>query len=95
LRPSRRSGARPLDFRFAPGARSTTINDTIRGREYVDYLVTASGARTMVVSLALTATNGEGSARFDILTAGENEDDLRSSAHGAHRARHYSWGPTP
>ncbi|EPX84982.1 putative hypothetical Gifsy-1 prophage protein [Salipiger mucosus DSM 16094] len=57
---------------FAPGATSTTINDTIRGREWRDYVLNARGGQTMVVSLAVTGTNGNGSAFFNILPAGQD-----------------------
>lgn len=57
---------------FAPGATSTTINGTIRGHEYIDYVLSARGGQTMVVSLAVTGTNGHGSAYFNILPAGQD-----------------------
>lgn len=61
-----------VDIRFAPGATSTTINGTVRGDEYIDYVVNARGGQTMVVSLAVTGTNGHGSAFFNILPAGQD-----------------------
>lgn len=61
-----------VDIRFKPGASSTTINGAIRGDEYIDYVVNARGGQTMVVSLAVTDTNGHGSAYFNILPAGQH-----------------------
>lgn len=63
-----------VDIRFERGATSTTINGTIRGNEYIDYVVNARGGQTMVVSLAVTGTNGNGSAYFNILPAGQDYD---------------------
>jgi len=61
-----------VDIRFKPGATSTTINGTVRGDEYIDYVVNARGGQTMVLSLAVTGTNGHGSAYFNILPAGQD-----------------------
>jgi hypothetical protein len=61
-----------VDIRFKPGATSTTINGTIRGDEYIDYVLRARGGQKMVVSLAVTGTNGHGSAYFNILPAGKD-----------------------
>jgi hypothetical protein len=61
-----------VDIRFKPGATSTTINGTIRGSEYIDYVLNARGGQKMVVSLAVTGTNGHGSAYFNILPAGKD-----------------------
>lgn len=60
------------NIRFKPGATSTTINGTIRGNEYIDYVLNARGGQKMVVSLAVTGTNGNGSAFFNILPAGKD-----------------------
>jgi hypothetical protein len=61
-----------VDIRFKPGATSTTINGTIRGAEYIDYVLNARGGQKMVVSLTVTGTNGHGSAYFNILPAGKD-----------------------
>ena len=61
-----------VDIRFDAGASSTTINGTVRGDEYIDYVVNARGGQTMVVSLTVTGTNGTGSAYFNILPAGQD-----------------------
>jgi hypothetical protein len=56
---------------FAPGTTGTVVNGTISGREYVDYVVGARAGQTMTVSLAVTATNGNGSVFYNILPAGQ------------------------
>ncbi len=61
-----------VDIKFKPGATSTEINGTIKGDEYIDYVLGARGGQTMVVSLAVTGTNGNGSAFFNILPAGQD-----------------------
>lgn len=61
-----------VDIQFQPGATSTTINGSVRGDEYIDYVVNARGGQTMVVSLAVTGTNGNGTAYFNILPAGQD-----------------------
>lgn len=61
-----------VNIRFKPGATSTTINGAVRGDEYIDYVVNARGGQSMVVSLAVTDTNGHGSAYFNILPAGQD-----------------------
>ncbi len=57
---------------FQPGATGTTINGTIVGDEYRDYVLGAQAGQTMVVSLGVTATNGDGSAFFNIVPAGQD-----------------------
>lgn len=59
-------------IQFQPGATSTTINGTIVGDEYIDYVVGARARQTMIVSLSVTGTNGNGSAFFNILPAGKD-----------------------
>ena len=61
-----------VDIKFEPGASSAEINGTIMGNEYIDYVLGARGGQTMVVSLAVTGTNGNGSAFFNILPAGQD-----------------------
>ena len=61
-----------VDIRFEPGATSTTINGAVRGDEFIDYIVNARGGQEMMVSLAVTGTNGHGSAYFNILPAGQD-----------------------
>lgn len=59
-------------IQFEPGATSTTINGTIVGNEYIDYVLGVRAGQTMVVSLAVTGTNGNGSAFFNIVPAGQD-----------------------
>ena len=65
-----------VDIRFEAGATGTTINGTIQGDEYRDYVVRARAGQTMVVSLLVTGTNGNGSAFFNILPAGQDYGGL-------------------
>lgn len=57
---------------FQPGSSGTTLNGTIVGNEYRDYVLGARTGQMMVVSLDVTATNGNGSAFFNILPAGQD-----------------------
>jgi len=61
-----------VGIQFEPGASSAEISGTIIGDEYIDYVLGARGGQTMVVSLAVTGTNGNGSAFFNILPAGQD-----------------------
>ncbi|WP_167853539.1 SH3 domain-containing protein [Roseovarius aestuariivivens] len=63
-------------IQFESGATDTQINGTIVGDEYIDYVVNARAGQTMVVALDVTATNGNGSAFFNILPAGKDFDGL-------------------
>ena len=55
---------------FPAGQSGTTINGTIRGDEYIDYVLSARKGQTLVAHLTVTGTNGNGSAMFNILPAG-------------------------
>lgn len=58
-----------VNIRFAPGKTSTTVNGTVRGYGYIDYILNVRGGQTMVVSLAVTGANDNGTAYFNILPA--------------------------
>lgn len=58
-----------VDISFEPGVSSTTINGTIVGDEFIDHVLGAQAGQTLVASLSVTATNGNGSAFFNILPA--------------------------
>lgn len=73
-------------IQFEPGATSTTINGTIVGNEYIDYVLGARAGQTMVVSLAVTGTNGNGSAFFNIIPAGQNFPALFNGSSEGRRA---------
>ncbi|MEW9807793.1 hypothetical protein [Mesorhizobium marinum] len=66
------SAQESVRIRFEPGSTSSEINGTIKGHEFIDYVLGARGGQTMVVSLAVTGTNGHGSAYFNILPAGQD-----------------------
>lgn len=69
-----------VPIQFEPGASGATINGTIVGDEYIDYVLGARGGQTMAVSLVVTGTNGDGSANFNILPAGEDFPALYNSS---------------
>lgn len=71
---------------FEPGATSATINGTIVGGEYIDYVLGARAGQTMVVSLAVTGTNGNGSAFFNIVPAGQDFPALFNGSNEGRRA---------
>lgn len=75
-----------VTIEFEPGATSTTINGTIIGSEYIDYVLGVQGGQTMVVSLAVTGTNGNGSAFFNILPAGQDFPALFNGSTEGQRA---------
>ncbi|WP_236638249.1 SH3 domain-containing protein [Mangrovicoccus ximenensis] len=61
-----------VPVRFPPGASGTTINGTITGQDYIDYVLNARGGQRMTAELRVTGTNGHGSAFFNILPAGQD-----------------------
>ena len=61
-----------IPISFSRGASGTQINGTIRGNEYIDYVLNARAGQVMDVSLRVTATNGSGTAYFNILPAGQD-----------------------
>ncbi|MBW6419694.1 SH3 domain-containing protein [Celeribacter sp. PS-C1] len=70
------SAQESVNIQFNSGSSSTTINGAVRGYEYIDYVLGARGGQTMVVSLAVTGTNGNGTAYFNILPAGQDTGAL-------------------
>ena len=75
-----------VPIQFAPGTSSAEINGTIIGDEYIDYVLGARVSQTMVVSLAVTGTNGNGSANFNILPAGQDYPALFVGSNDGDRA---------
>lgn len=71
---------------FSQGGTSTTINGTIVGKEYIDYVLNARSGQTMMVSLAITGTNGNGSAFFNILPGGQDYPALFNGSSEGRRA---------
>ena len=60
------------DVHFQKGNFGTMVSGTITGHEYFDYKLGAKGGQKMFVSLAVTATNGSGTAYFNILPPGSD-----------------------
>ncbi|WP_076448007.1 hypothetical protein [Roseivivax lentus] len=61
-----------VPIQFERGASDADINGTIIGDEYIDYVVNARAGQSMVVALDVTGTNGDGSAFFNIVPAGQD-----------------------
>lgn len=59
-------------IQFESGTYGATINGTIVGDEYIDYVLGARAGQTLVASIDVTGTNGNGSAFFNIVPAGED-----------------------
>lgn len=60
------------DVKFAPGNFGTMVNGTISGDEYFDYRLGANAGQQMFVELTVAATNGNGTAYFNILPPGSD-----------------------
>ncbi|MFC3613324.1 hypothetical protein ACFORG_06085 [Lutimaribacter marinistellae] len=69
-----------VPIHFESGTSGATINGTIIGEEYIDYVLGARGGQTMTVSLKVTGTNGNGIANFNVLPAGEDFPALYNSS---------------
>ena len=65
-----------VTVRFPPGSSGTTINGTIIGQEYIDYMLDVGAGQTMIATLRVTGTNGHGSAFFNVQPAGKDYDGL-------------------
>lgn len=63
---------RTADVQFKPGNDGTMLSGTITGDEYFDYKLRAGKGQKMFVSLDVTATNGSGTAYFNILPPGSD-----------------------
>ncbi|WP_238371146.1 SH3 domain-containing protein [Heliomarina baculiformis] len=83
--PAKAQDSVPIEF--PPGASGTTINGSIIGNEYIDYVLTARAGQTLVADLSVIGTNGNGTAMFNIVPAGQdypaiyagdNDDDNRA-----------------
>lgn len=61
---------RSSTVQFKPGNYGTMVSGTITGREYIDYKLSAKKGQKMFAELAVSGTNGNGSAFFNILPPG-------------------------
>lgn len=61
-----------VDINFEAGATGTTINGTIVGDEYIDYVLNVGSGQTMYATLSVTGTNGNGSVFFNVVPAGQD-----------------------
>ncbi|MEM9551191.1 MAG: hypothetical protein AAGA05_08455 [Pseudomonadota bacterium] len=58
-------------LRLEPEAGSQVANGAVIGSEFFDYVFTARAGQVLSAGLAVTDTNGAGSAHFDILSPGD------------------------
>lgn len=75
-----------VDVQFARGHSGTTVNGTIRGDEYIDYVVRASARQHMTATLRVDGTNGDGSIYFNILPEGQDYGALFVGSNGGRSA---------
>lgn len=61
-----------VPIRFAPGTSRATINGTVQGHGYIDYVLGAKAGQEMTATLTVSGTNGHGAAFFNILPAGKD-----------------------
>ncbi|MEM9567046.1 MAG: hypothetical protein AAF974_01970 [Cyanobacteria bacterium P01_E01_bin.34] len=73
------------DVQFQPGSDSANLNGTISGPEYFDYVLRANGGQVMSVSLTVDATNGNGTAYFNILPPGSDGEAIFNGSMSADR----------
>lgn len=70
--PGPAAAQRAADVVFQPGNYGTMLSGTIVGDEYFDYRLRANAGQEMFVELVVEATNGNGSAFFNILPPGSD-----------------------
>lgn len=75
-----------VPVQFAKGHSGTTVNGTIRGHEYIDYVVRAGARQHMTVSLKVDGTNGNGTIYFNILPEGQDYGALFVGSNGGRSA---------
>lgn len=61
-----------IPVKFDSGSDSATLNGTIVGDEYIDYVLGARAGQKMNVGLTVDATNGNGIVYFNILPPGSD-----------------------
>ncbi|PRY25981.1 hypothetical protein CLV78_10174 [Aliiruegeria haliotis] len=64
------------EVQFQKGNYGTTVNGTIKGNEYFDYTLGAQAGQKMFVELNVDATNGNGTAYFNILPPGSEGEAI-------------------
>ena len=65
-----------IPVEFAAGAVSATVNGSVIGQDYADYVLGASAGQTMTVDLTVTGTNGDGVVYFNILPPGSDGEAI-------------------
>ncbi len=61
---------------FSAGATSATVNGTIIGDQYIDYVLGARAGQTMSASIKVAGTNGDGTIYFNILPPGSDGEAI-------------------
>lgn len=75
-----------VDVQFPRGHSGTTVNGTVIGDEYIDYVVRASARQHMTASLKVDGTNGNGSIYFNIIPEGQDYGALFVGSNGGRSA---------
>ncbi len=57
---------------FPQGQDHATVNGTVRGHEYFDYVLRARAGQTLSAHLTIEGTNGDGTIYFDVLPPGSD-----------------------
>jgi hypothetical protein len=65
---------------FAKGTSGATISGTVVGDEYIDYTLGAKGGQEMSVAMKITASNGGGSAYYNILPPHSSGEAIYNSS---------------
>jgi hypothetical protein len=61
---------------FQPGEFGTMLSGAVTGQDYMDYTLGAQAGQEMVADLTVTDTNGNGTAYFNILPPGSDNEAI-------------------
>ncbi len=61
---------------FPQGQDHATVNGTVRGHEYFDYVLRARAGQTLTAHLTIGGTNGDGTIYFNVLPPGSESEAL-------------------
>ena len=61
-----------IPVEFPPGGTGTAVSGTVTGQDYVDHVLAVGAGQTMTATLNVTTTNGNGTAYFNVLPAGQD-----------------------
>ncbi len=60
------------EVKFAPGNFGTMVTGSIKGHDYIDYLLGASAGQKMFIELASAGSTGNGTIYFNLLPPGSD-----------------------